>query len=124
MAKKKILIVDDEVSITKLLKFALERSERYEVHCETEGLKALSAAQSFGPDIVLLDVNLPDAGGGEISAAFQEDPMLKSIPIIFLTGMVSQEEVESGVTVGGRPALAKPIDLEKLIESLEKILPA
>ena len=124
MAKKKILIVDDEVGITKLLKSALERSERYEVRCETEGLKAVFAAQSFRPDIMLLDVNLPDAAGGEIAALFQEDPVLKKIPIIFLTGMVSQEETESGVTVSGRPALAKPIDLGKLIESLEKILPA
>ena len=123
MAKKKILIVDDEVSITKLLKIALERSGRYEVQCEAEGLKALAAAQSFGPDLLLLDVNLPDASGGEISAAFQEDPVLKKIPIIFLTGMISQEEVQSGVTIGGRLALAKPIDLAKLAESLEKLLP-
>ena len=115
--------MDDEVSVTKLLKIALERSGRYEVRCETEGLKALAAAQSFGPDLLLLDVNLPDASGGEISAAFQEDPVLKKIPIIFLTGMISQEEVQSGVTIGGRPALAKPIDLGKLAESLEKLLP-
>ena len=124
MAKRKILIVDDEVSITKLLKLALERSGRYEVRCENEGLKALPAAQAFAPDLILLDVNLPDTSGGEVSAAFQEDTALKNIPVIFLTGMVSQEEVLSGVTVGGHPALAKPIDLGKLAEYLDQYLPA
>ena len=124
MAKKKILVVDDEVNITKLLKSALERSERYEVRCENEAANALSATKSFAPDLILLDVNLPDTSGGEIAATLQEDPSLKRIPIIFLTGMISQEEVQSGMTVGGRPALAKPIDFGRLIECIEKNLPS
>ena len=120
--KKKILIIDDEVSITKLLKFALERSDRYTVHCENEGKNALSAVRSFLPDLILLDVNMPEFSGGEVSAALQEDASLKRIPVVFLTGMVSQEETQAGLKIGGRAALAKPIDLEKLVECVENNL--
>ena len=120
--KKKILIIDDEASITKLLKFALERSGRYEVSAENDGKKALSTTRSISPDIILLDVNMPEISGGEISSELQEDASLKHIPIVFLTGMLSQEESQAGLKISGRPALAKPIDLEKLVECVEKLL--
>jgi DNA-binding response OmpR family regulator len=120
--KKKILVIDDETSITKLLKFALERSDRYVVQTQNEGKGALSAVRSFLPDIILLDVNLPDMSGGEIEAELQSDASLKGIPVVFLTGMVSQEEIQDGLTISGRPALAKPIDLEKLVDCVEKNL--
>ena len=120
MDKKKILVVDDEVAITKFIKIMLERSGRYEVQCEGEGAKAVSAARAFKPDLILLDVNLPDAQGGEISSALQEESSLRNIPIIFLTGMVSKEEVQAGLTIGGHPAMAKPIDVERLVDCIEK----
>ena len=120
MAKKKILVVDDDQSITKFIKFVLERSGNYEVLCESEGKKALPTAKSFSPNLVLLDVNLPDAQGGEILEWFNEDPVVRKIPVVFLTGIVSQEEMQSGITIGGRPAIAKPIKIEVLIESIEK----
>ena len=122
MTKRKILIIDDETSITKLLKFALERSGRYLVQTENDSRNALTAVRAFLPDLILLDVNMPEISGGEISGALQEDASLKRIPVIFLTGMVSQEETQSGLTISGRPAFAKPIDLEKLIECVEKNL--
>ena len=124
MDKKKILIIDDEIGITKMLKLTLERSGRYEVQCENTGARAVPAVKSFGPDLVLLDVNLPDAQGGEISANFQSDPALKKIPIIFLTGIISREEMQAGTTIGGRPTMSKPIDMERLIECIEKYLPS
>ncbi len=120
--KKKILIIDDETSITKLLKFALERSPRYAVQCENDGKKALEVTRALMPDVILLDVNMPEMSGGEIAAAMQEDASLKRIPVVYLTGMVSQEEAKSGLTIGGRPAIAKPVDLERLVECLEKEL--
>ena len=124
MDKKKILIVDDEAGITKLLKVMLERSGRYEVQCEGEGTKAVASIKAFQPDLILLDINLPDAQGGEISASLQEEPTLRNIPIIFLTGMVSMEETKGGMTIGGHPALSKPVDMSRLFECIEKNLPS
>ena len=124
MDKKKILVIDDEVSITKFLKTALERSGHYVVSCETDGMKALATAKSFVPDLILLDINLPDVPGGVVSASLKEDVSLRNVPIVFLTGMVSQDEALSGLTIAGHAALAKPIQIEKLIECIEKNLPA
>lgn len=123
MDKKKILIIDDEAAITKFLKMMLERSGRYNVQCESEGMKAVSSARSFGPDLILLDINLPDAQGGEVSAQLQDEPSLRNIPVVFLTGMVSPEEARAGLNIGGRPALSKPIDMDRLVDCIEKNLP-
>jgi DNA-binding response OmpR family regulator len=120
MAKKKILIIDDEQSITRLLKFALEKSGLYEVLTENLGAKAVSQIKASRPDLLILDVNLPDASGGEIAAEIREDASLKNLPIIFLTGSVTEEEAQAGLTIGGFPALGKPINMEKLLERVQK----
>lgn len=122
MAKKKILIIDDEQSITKLLKFMLEKTGAYEVSSVNEGQKALSTMGATTPDLVILDLNMPDVSGAEISAAMKDDPSLKNIPVVYLTGNVSRDEVASGLLIGGHPAMAKPIDVEKLLQCLEKSL--
>ena len=123
MDKKRILVIDDEISITKFLKFALEHNGRFEVHCENGGKQGLAALRTFTPHLVLLDVDLQDMQGGDVEAILKEDPVWRNIPIIFLTGMLSQEEMQSGFTIGGYPALAKPIRIEKLIECIDKSLP-
>ena len=69
MDKKKILIIDDEEGITKMLKITLERTGAYEVSYENKGKNALEAIRGFSPALILLDVNLPDVAGGEILAA-------------------------------------------------------
>ncbi len=120
MNKKKILIVDDEVSVTKLLKYALERSGQYEVLTESEGIKVISVVLSFKPDLLLLDVNLPGLTGGEIALEIKKELDLADLPIVFLTGNVTDEEAEEGLRIAGYPALGKPINMERLIETIEK----
>ncbi len=120
MANKKILIVDDDFSITKLLKLTIEKMGPYEVLGENEGSLAYSKIKSFKPDLVILDVNMPNITGGEILAAIKEDPELETIKIIFLTGSVSEEEVAEGISIGGYPAVAKPINMSYLSSLIEK----
>ena len=122
MPKKRILIIDDEVAITKMLKIVLERTGHYEVSYENKGVNALSAIRAFSPDLILLDVNLPDVAGGEIMAELKQRPTLKKIPVVFLTGMISNEEAQSGLTVVGRPVVAKPVNMQKLQECIEQTL--
>src|SRR5258706_15639749 len=85
MLPKKILVVDDEVTITRLLKLNLEKTGAYVVREENRGAKAYAAAREFKPDLILLDVMMPDLDGGEVAAQLQADPLMKGIPIIFLT---------------------------------------
>ena len=122
MPKAKILIVDDDVTLTKLLKSVLERSGRYQVQYVNEGTKAISIAKVFGPDLVVLDVTMPDADGTEISLAMENDAAFKKTPIIFLTGSITHADEQSGMTISGHPAMSKPIQMEKLVGCIERNL--
>jgi two-component system sensor histidine kinase/response regulator len=123
LSKKKILIVDDEVSVTKLLKYALERSGLYEVLTESEGPQVIVAVRKFKPDLLLLDVNMPGLTGGEIALEIKKEPDIADLPIVFLTGNVTDEEAEAGLKIAGYPALGKPINMERLIETIQKSIP-
>lgn len=123
MSQKRILIVDDEESFTRLVKLNLEAAGNYRVRTENRAPHALAAAKEFRPDLILLDVMMPDMDGGDIAAALQSDPDMKRIPIVFLTAAVRKEEVNSrGGLVGGAPCLAKPVSAETLIACLRKHL--
>ena len=125
MVKKKILVVDDETSITRLLKLNLEKDGAFIVRTENEGTKALAAAREFKPDLILLDVMMPDIDGGDVAAIIQADPLLRSVPIVFLTAAVKKEEVEAkGGMVGGFPYIAKPLDCKGVTEVIERTLAA
>ena len=123
MEKRKILIVDDEEDLTLLLKRGLESTEKYEVREENAGRKAVAAAREFQPDLVLLDVMMPDMDGGEVAARFAKDEKLKNIPIVFLTAIVKQEEIkEQGKNIGGHRFLPKPIKLKELVACVDEVL--
>ena len=122
--KHRILIVDDEESITRLLKLHLEGTGRYEVRTENRGAEALAAARAFRPHLMLLDVVMPDISGGTLASQIQMDSELCDIPIVFLTAVVSKEEVrERGGVVGGRPFLAKPVSMDEVFATIAQQLP-
>lgn len=121
--KKKILIIDDETSITRLLKLNLEQTGDYLVHEENDATKGLAAAREFRPDLVVLDVMMPEVDGGDVAASIEADPQLKKTPIIFLTAAVKKEELAArGNVIGGYPYIAKPLDVKGVITAIEKQL--
>jgi DNA-binding response OmpR family regulator len=121
--KKRILVVDDEPSITRLLKLNLEQAGDYEVATENVSKVALATAEAFRPDLILLDVMMPGRDGGDLAGAFQASPTMKGVPIVFLTAAVTREEVHArhGL-VGGLPFLAKPVNLHEVLGCLERHL--
>jgi two-component system, OmpR family, response regulator len=123
MSLKRLLLVDDEEPFTRLVKLNLEETGRYTVRIENDGAKALATAREFAPDLILLDVIMPDADGGEIAARIKADSALKTVPIIFLTAAVSQKELDgpSGM-IGGRMFIAKPVNKRSLIELIDQQL--
>jgi CheY-like chemotaxis protein len=121
--KKRILIVDDEASITRLLKLNLEATEHYEVQAENDARKALASAETFRPHLILLDVLMPEMDGGQLASQLQASPKIKGVPIVFLTAAATKKEVYArGGKVGGLPFLAKPVDLKEVVACLEKFL--
>jgi CheY-like chemotaxis protein len=119
MSKKRILLVDDESGFTRLLRLTLPQ---YEICEENNALKAIETARKFKPDMIFLDVIMPDADGGTIASKMQEDPLLKGVPIVFLTAIVSQDEAKSKQLIGGYEFLAKPVGREQIVESITKHL--
>lgn len=123
-SKPCILIVDDNQKFTRSAKLALEKTGRYFVFEENDPAKAHQTAQNLKPDLILLDVAMPETDGGEVAARIQSDPTLQTIPIVFLTALVTEDETKPGLRIQGQPFLAKPINLPDLITGIEENLPA
>ena len=123
--KKKILLVDDDESITRTLKLFLDRRGGYEVKTENRGSHGVQAARDFRPDLIVLDIVMPDADGGAIAQDLGEDPELKSVPIVFLSAIIKKNAMGSqGTTTGegGHTYLAKPVEPDALISHIQERL--
>jgi CheY-like chemotaxis protein len=121
MAKKRILIVDDEQSLTTLLKLNLEEFGNYEVRVENWPEDALAAAREFKPDLILLDIIMPRLPGGNVAAQIDDDPELKDTPIVFLTAAVRKHQVEENEgIICDHPCLAKPASIDEVVAMIEK----
>ncbi len=123
MTKKKILVVDDEGGMTRMLKRNLEATNRYDVRAENSGAAAITAATEFLPDLILMDVMMPGIDGGDVAAKIKADKRLSQIPIVFLSAIVKKEEtLPTGSNIGGLTYLAKSVKLEDLITCIENHL--
>jgi two-component system phosphate regulon response regulator PhoB len=121
MAKKRILVVDDEKSLTTLLKLNLEETGQYEVRVENWPEDVLPAAREFKPDLILLDIIMPRLPGGNVAAQIDADPQLQGTPIVFLTAAVRKHQVEENEgIICDHPCLAKPASVEEIIATIEK----
>ena len=118
--KKRILVVDDEPDFTNMLRLTLESHGYYEVREENDAEAARAAAREFDPDLVVLDIMMPQLDGSEVAAALKQDPMTREVPVIFLTALVSREDAPMGTcSSGGQTFLPKNIRIEKLIACIE-----
>jgi len=120
--KRRILIVDNDRESTHVAKILLERTGRYLVLEENDATKAHESARNFRPDVILLDIVMPETDGGEVAAQIQADPDLQRTPIIFLTALVTKAEAKTGLRIQGHPFLAKPISIPELVEGIEENL--
>ena len=121
--KKKILLVDDEEQSLFFLSKTLSR-HGYDVITASKGKDAVFFAKSNQPDVIVLDIAMPDMDGGDVAQALDDNPATQNIPIIFLTALMTKEE-ESLKSAGKRVVqmLSKPANEEDLISALNKALP-
>ena len=110
---KRILIVDDEEDILELLKYNLE-AEGYITLLASDGIQAVELAQT-APDLIILDVMLPRKDGWEVIRELHENPLTKTIPVIFLTAKSSEVDEIVGLELGAEDYIVKPISIRKLI---------
>lgn len=110
----KILIVDDVMSNVLLLKVLLT-NEKFAIATASNGRQALDKVQQENPDLLLLDVMMPDMSGFEVAQKLKSDPATKHIPIIFLTALNSTADIVKGFQVGANDFISKPFNKEELL---------
>ncbi|PIR16422.1 MAG: hypothetical protein COV46_08425 [Deltaproteobacteria bacterium CG11_big_fil_rev_8_21_14_0_20_49_13] len=118
---KKILIVDDDKHLRTLLESRL-KSWGYNVILADDGNKGLELARKKAPDLILLDIVMPNLDGYQFSLLMKSDERLKKIPVIMLTSMNEQIDVITGRAFGAVEYITKPFDPEKLHEAIKKLL--
>ena len=116
---RRVLVVDDEDYITDLLSTSL-RFQGFEVRTAAAGFDALSSVTSFDPEIVLLDVMMPDLDGFEVCRRMRADGDLT--PVIFLTARDTKDDMLSGFTKGGDDYITKPFSLEEVVARIHAVL--
>ena len=125
MAKRRILIVDDEAGFTRLVKLNLEGTGRYEVRDAMDGASALETARAFHPDVVVLDVMMPGLDGGQVAEKLRTANEGRPLPIIFVSATNQAHAVQNlGRGDTACPFLSKPISLETLVACIEQQLAA
>ena len=124
---KKILVVDDDPQIVELVSIRL-KANNYEVISSPDGKDAILKAQNELPDLVIMDIMMPNLPGGDAVRLLMEDNKTKDIPIIFLTALTAnlpyEAEHKGIINVDGRffPAIPKPFKPEKLLLEIKKII--
>jgi len=122
---KKILLIDDEEDFCFFVKGHLEKTGEFQVQTAYNGNDGIREAKSVNPDLILLDIVMPDLSGDEVAMEFNEDPSTRDIPVVFLTALASQEQEEGALPlqrIGGRYFIAKPITRDGLVEAINYML--
>lgn len=119
---QKILVVDDEKDLVEMVKKRL-KTKGYDVVEAYDGQEGLKKAKEEKPDLIILDILMPNMDGVTMASSLKSDPDIKDTPVIFLTCLVESEEVkERHHMIGGGLFLAKPFDAKELLSMVEKTL--
>jgi two-component system alkaline phosphatase synthesis response regulator PhoP len=123
MQATRVLVVDDEEAYTRMVKFALEDTGDYEIRAENNPTQALQAARLFKPEVVVLDIIMPEMSGLEVGEQLKQDDVLKDTPIIFLTAAVSKEHPHiQHELLEDCPVLIKPVGSDDLVACINETL--
>ena len=114
--KRKVLIVDDDEELVELMVDVFERDGRFDVRSANNGFDAGMLVKEFRPDLVVLDVMLPDINGKEVCQRVRSDSNLEAVKIICISGMVEQDKIAELRVAGANDFLNKPFPIEKLLE--------
>jgi two-component system, OmpR family, alkaline phosphatase synthesis response regulator PhoP len=126
MEKKKILLVDDDADFTEAVKLLLE-SRSYDVTAANDGKEGLEKVQTEGPNLIILDVMMPEMDGYQVCAKLKADPKYRQIPILLLTAVgeaitTSSYTKEMGMRIEADDYIPKPVEPIEIVERVEKLL--
>ncbi len=121
--QSRILIVDNSSKFTRSARLLLEQTGNYVACAVNDPRRALETARSFKPDLVLVDLIMPQKDGSEVAAQLEADWALHGVPIVFLTALITREEASDGRRIEGHRIVAKPVSGSELIRIVEENLP-
>lgn len=113
--KRKILIVDDDVELVELMSDAFSMDARFEIKTANNGFEAGMLVKEFRPDLVVLDVMLPDINGKEVCQRVRNDPTMETVKIICISGMVEHDKINDLKLAGANDFMNKPFAVEQLM---------
>lgn len=114
--KRKVLIVDDDEELVELLVDVFAKDGRFDIRTANNGFDAGMFVKEFRPDIVILDVMLPDINGKEVCQRVRSDSSLESVQIICISGMVEQDKIADLKTAGANDFMQKPFAVDRLLD--------
>ena len=120
--KRKVLLVDDDVELVELMTKVLEEDGRFEVRVATTGFDAGMMVKEYRPDLIVLDVMLPDINGKEVCHRVRADSTLEDVRILCISGMIEEDKVQDLKLSGADDFLPKPFEIEDLIERMCSML--
>ena len=116
--KRKVLLVDDDPDLVDLINKALEDDGRFEVRIAGNGFDAGMMVKEYRPDLIVLDVMLPDINGKEVCQRVRADPTLEDVRILCISGMIEEDKIQELKLSGADDFLHKPFDIEVLIDRM------
>ena len=121
---KKVLVVDDEDTVRSLCAACIRHGlgDDYEVLEAADGEEAMAAIEADRPDVILLDILMPEMDGFEVCRRLKESPETRDIPIVFLTALGEEKDVERALALGGDGYIVKPFNAVTLAAQISEIL--
>jgi excisionase family DNA binding protein len=120
--KRKVLLVDDDAELVELMTKVLEEDGRFEVRIASNGFDAGMMVKEYRPDLIVLDVMLPDINGKEVCHRVRADVSLEDVRILCISGMIEEDKVAELKLAGADDFLHKPFDIEELIDRMCSLL--
>jgi excisionase family DNA binding protein len=120
--KRKVLVVDDDVELVELITEVLERDGRFETRSVNNGFDAGMMVKEYRPELIVLDVMLPDINGREVCQRVRSDSTMDSVRIICISGMVEDDKIEDLRAAGANDFMHKPFEIEQLVDRMCQLL--
>jgi excisionase family DNA binding protein len=120
--KRKALLVDDDLELVELMSKVLLEDGRFEVRVANNGFDAGMMVKDYRPDIIILDVMLPDINGKEVCQRVRADPALEGVHILCISGLVEEEKIQELRLAGADDFMAKPMDFDHMLERMCQLL--
>jgi excisionase family DNA binding protein len=120
--KRKILVVDDDQELVDLIVDVLEKDGRFEVRSVNNGFDAGMMVKEYHPDLIVLDVMLPDINGREVCQRVRSDKTMDDVKVICISGMIENEKIDDLKAAGANDFLPKPFEVETLIDRIGSLL--